>query len=461
MTESDNLVNELKKQKPDLTTEAIQMAVKKKMETVGSGYLTEQGAIHLVAADYKLDLHQVSQVTIGTLLVGSKQITLDARLISSSLPKEFERKDGTKFTLRSMVVYDNTGIASVKIWEESIPLDESSLIPGALLRLTNAFVKKDFDDTNSLHIGTGGVVEILKQDSDIVSIESKIVDISSIKAETAHVIISGIADGISTMNYTNSKTGKPSTALRLRLRGSDGVSMRAVLWGKDETMIPKVISPDNKAILYDVRVKMGNQNALEIHGNDATRIVISGKSSVDDMTLRLLSISKGRNGALLSLAIDEKKKLFTITDTSAKMSTFAINDVITCIPSTMRGNRLTVDSDSYIGKSDANLPNISDVRTRIDDLVLDNDYCIEAIVLKINDTREIQTRAGDSIQLSEMLVEDDTGQIWVKGWRDQSKLIGDIALGSVISILGGTVRPGLEGKKDFVLNAFSAITIKN
>ena len=54
---------------------------------------------------------------------------------------------------------------------------------------------------------------------------------------------------------------------------------------------------------------------------------------------------------------------------------------------------------------------------------VDESYCIEAIILKIPERREVQTKSGELIALSEMFVEDDTGQIWVKGWRNQARLI--------------------------------------
>ena len=51
---------------------------------------------------------------------------------------------------------------------------------------------------------------------------------------------------------------------------------------------------------------------------------------------------------------------------------------------------------------------------KINDIKIDASYCIEAIVLKVPERREVQTKSGESIALSEMFVEDDTGQIWVK-----------------------------------------------
>ncbi len=75
--------------------------------------------------------------------------------------------------------------------------------------------------------------------------------------------------------------------------------------------------------------------------------------------------------------------------------------------------------------------------------------------------REVQTKSGESILLSEMFVEDDTGQIWVKWWRNQARLIDKCAIGEIVSITGLNAKSGLEGRIELFLTAYSKITKKN
>ena len=53
-----------------------------------------------------------------------------------------------------------------------------------------------------------------------------------------------------------------------------------------------------------------------------------------------------------------------------------------------------------------------------------NDYSVEAIVLKAPERKDIQTKSGENIQLSEMFVEDDSGQVWIKAMETTSRLDG-------------------------------------
>ena len=75
--------------------------------------------------------------------------------------------------------------------------------------------------------------------------------------------------------------------------------------------------------------------------------------------------------------------------------------------------------------------------------------------------QEIQTKNGEQITLSEMFVEDDSGQIWIKGWRQQADLLDNYSLGDIISVLGVNAKAGLEGKIELFLKQYSKIEKKN
>ena len=60
-----------------------------------------------------------------------------------------------------------------------------------------------------------------------------------------------------------------------------------------------------------------------------------------------------------------------------------------------------------------------------------------------------------------MFVEDDSGQIWIKGWRQQADLLDNYSLGDIISVLGVNAKAGLEGKVELFLKQYSKIEKKN
>ena len=464
MSEFEELISKLLEKVPELSRSVIEERINEKKEKVGAGYLTDQGAIFLVAADLGVTLEQSqkAEVAIKDLYIGAKEVTLESRVLNISPTKQFTKKDGSSFSLRTITVYDNNSTASVKLWDEKANLPGiEELKPGDLIKIIKAYVKSDLTGAPTINIGSGASIETSQSESDIASIDSKIIDIGDTKEDQRDIIVSGtLGSAMSLLEFTNSK-GQPSKALKFRLKGKNKNLINVVLWGKDESILPKVITQDAKVKLFGVRTKTGMQG-LEIHGNDATIIEIDG-GEIEPVISRILSITITETGKNMIVAVDNKKNIFNISDFSNSTSICAEGDVTECMPSKIYGNSITLDNNSFVRKldNDESIPSLSQFRTKINEIKVNENYCIESIVLKIPELRNVQTKTGESIALSEMFVEDDTGQIWVKGWRNQARLIEKCELGEIISITGLNAKAGLEGRIELFLTAFSKITKKN
>jgi len=467
MSESQDLINKLLEQKSELTKEIIDQKIIEKKEKIGAGYLTDQGALFLIASDYGITLSesQKIEVSLKDLYAGAKEVSLETRILNISPTKQFSRKDGSTFDLRTMTVYDSDSTASVKLWDEKANLPGiENLKPGDLIKIIKAYVKSDLDGSPTINIGSGSNIETIDTESQIPMIDKITKDISELQEGQKDLVISGMIDGIiSGMQFTNSR-GQPGTALRMRLKGKDGSGMRVVLWGKDESLIPNMISQSANVKLLGVRVKSGNQG-LEIHGNEATIIEIEGGKETEPIIARILSIVTTETGKNMIIATDNQKNIYNISDFSDSTSICAEGDVIECMPSKVYGGSITLDENSFVRKldNDETIPSLSKIRTKITDVKVDENCCIECIVLKVPGRKEIQTKSGESISLSEMFVEDDSGQIWVKGWRNQAKLIDKCELGEIISITGLNTKLNNfgEGRIELFLTAHSKIIKKN
>jgi replication factor A1 len=84
--------------------------------------------------------------------------------------------------------------------------------------------------------------------------------------------------------------------------------MRVVLWGKNDSEIPKVVPAGTKARLIGVKAKM-NQQELEIHGNESTTLDIQTEKQVEPMVVRILSATTNENGQRMILGVDKQKQL--------------------------------------------------------------------------------------------------------------------------------------------------------
>ena len=95
-----------------------------------------------------------------------------------------------------------------------------------------------------------------------------------------------------------------------------------------------------------------------------------------------------------------------ISDSSNMLDSINIGDVIECMPSQVFGNSITINQDSFLRKieDDKSMPSLSSLRTKISEVKTGNDYCVEAIILKEPEKREVQTKTGETILLSEMFL---------------------------------------------------------
>jgi len=460
----EELLSKLLEAAPELSRSVIEDRIAEKKDKIGSGYLTDQGALFLVASDLGISLEQSQRIEIELkdLFVGAKEVTVESRILNMSPTKQFTKKDGTPFLLRTMTVYDSNSTVSVKLWDEKANLPGiEELKPGDLVKIIKAYVKSDLTGAPTINIGSGSTIEPVKRDSSIPTLDSITVDVGTAKEDQKDLVISGTINGaINLMEFTNSR-GQPSKALKFRIKGQNGNNLNVVLWGKDESILPRMIATNAKVRLLGVKTKNGNLG-LEIHGNDATVVEIEGNKDVGPVIIRIISVDDASSGEKIVLGIDKSKNLFRITDVSDQLVSFTNGSVIECMPSKVFGNTIRLDQDSFTRKiEDEDMPNVSDLRTKVSDIMEGNEYCIEAIILKAPDKRELQTKNGENIMLSEMFVEDDSGQIWVKGWREQANLLDNYTLGDIVSVLGVNAKAGLEGRIELFLKPYSKIFKKN
>ena len=464
MSEFEELLEKIQEQKPELTKQDIDDRIKQKIEKIGPGYLTDEGALFLIAKDLGISLKQTlkTEMSLKDIYVGAKDVSIESRVLNISPTKQFSRKDGSPFLLRTMTVYDNDSTVSVKLWDEKANLPGiEELKPGDLIKIIKAYIKSDLNGSPTINVGSGSNIESTNKESKIIAVDELTVDVSQVKENQSNLVVSGKIDGsITTLEFTN-RRGEPGKGLKMRLKGNDDATKGVVIWGKDESFLPKVIPQNAKVRLLGVRTKIGNQG-LEIHGNEATLIEIEGGKESEPVIVRIATMKRNDGGKTVAVGIDNKKNMVYLTDSSNMLDSINTGDVIECMPAQVFGNAVTINNNSFVRKiDDESIPQLSSLRTKISDIKSGNNYCVEAIILKEPEKREVQTKTGETILLSEMFVEDDSGQIWIKGWRNQAILLDGLSSGEIISVTAVNAKAGLEGRTELFLTPFSAVVKKN
>ena len=117
-----SLISQLLRQRPDLTRDSVMGLVEEKKKKVGGGYLTDQGALFLVASELGAALtynHPGVTRLADVAAADASSLNVVGRILSLSPPKSFTRKtDSKQGVLSRIIVYDDSSTMPVSLWDE-------------------------------------------------------------------------------------------------------------------------------------------------------------------------------------------------------------------------------------------------------------------------------------------------------------------------------------------------------
>ena len=131
-----------------LTENQLRLLIKEKKDKIGSGYLTDQGAIFLVASDLGVSLDHIasSDLMLKDLYIGANEITVVGRAFAIYPSRTYTRKDGSEGQYRRLVLYDSETFVKATLWDEKGELIEDLKIGAETnLRIVKGYVKSGLD----------------------------------------------------------------------------------------------------------------------------------------------------------------------------------------------------------------------------------------------------------------------------------------------------------------------------
>lgn len=465
------------KQLPEITAEEIRDLIDEKKRKIGAGYLTDQGALFLVASDLGIsfDSAQDVQTYIKDLYIGANDVNLIARIINVYPIKRYTRRDtNEEIQTRTLTIYDSFSSIKLRLWDNHVNFPENEkLKPGDIIKVSHGYVKSGLDNKPIINLGTRGILEKIKDDTDIPSIDQRTKNIEEIREPIENIVVTGyISSNPRISRYTNFRN-EPGKSLQVILSNEDkSRSLRSVIWNINEDKIPDIFISGSKIKLTGVRIKQGNPQysgeELEIHGDEATIIeIIDSEEKVEEGKVVILKIisNSNREDTLNEnyLAIDKNRNFVSVViDRKIINEEIIANTIIEGIPNKVFGNIFYfTDEDSFIRIIDdkyESFPDELELESKINNIqISDKPYIIEAIVLQSPNTSEITTKSGENVTVSDTLIGDDTGEIRLTGWREQTRLISKLVVGNRIKVIGAVAGMGRENKIEITLKGFSEI----
>jgi len=395
MYDFDALVTEVLRNKPEINRDSLMELVQEKKRTVGSGYLTDQGALFLIAGELGVKLQHMitADLTLKDLHIGANDITVVARVLAIYPVAEFKKKDGNGVgRYRRVNLFDSNGVGRLTIWEdneEAIKL--SGIAVDAPVRVVSAYVKQGLDGKPNLNLGKRGRIEAITDPS----IASKLASLSTLAKQVDQVQAGEVVFAVDGLAVTDSKRstftrrddGSTGSLTQFELKSSGDKATRVVVW--DGVDLPEVKS-GNSVRVTNLRQKNGRQGEAELHGDSATVIRMLGNS-------------------------DQTK-------------------------------------DSEMGYV-PHLVKVVDVAKH----VVSGSIDLEVMALSKGNVRDVNLKDGSTAKKGEVVLGDDTGEITAVAWDEASNVIGGIQAGEKLRIHGAIIQVSKMGAETLELSRSSKI----
>ena len=472
----NKMIEIILEEKEEITFEKLRDMIEEKKRKVGAGYLTDQGALFLVAADLgvSFDKANKSENSIKDLFVGARDISTIGRILSVHPIRSFLKRDSNQETKnRIIIIYDKESSIKIKLWDEFVNIPEQiGITIGDLVKISKGQVKSGMDGKPIINLSGNGTIEHLPDEKkhNIPTIEEITTAIDNLDTPKENLVITGIIKTDPKISGFTNIRGEHSKSLQFETTNeSNSRQIRTIIWNINEENIPKSLTSSQKIKLIGVKVKAGNPNYgngdLEIHGDEGTAIdFIDNEKTVDSYILRVISFNDNNNEDKINcIAVDESQKYYLV-NINKNLFDIEINqdDIIECFPTRILGNTIEISSqDSYIQviTEDKNIPLSSTLDTKIKNIeVSNNPYFIEAIILQSPNTMDINTKSGETVQVTDTIIGDDTGEIRLVAWRETSRELKNLNIGERIMVKAVAATTSREGKTELTLKPYSSIT---
>ena len=459
MYDFDELVGELLANRPELSREQILEKIEEKKRTVGAGYLTDQGALFLVAGELGVSLRKESassDMRIGDLYIGANDVTVIARVLGVYPVATYNKKDGGQGKYRRLALFDGKSTVRLTVWEEGLgQIEKSEIKPDSAVRVANGYVKQGLDGKPTLNLGKRGRLETLtdeKLSARLPSISSAVQKVPVLTKEEAFVALEGMVSSEPRYSEFVRSDGSEGSLFQFGLAREGGKEVRVVIWSP-------AARPDLKRgqriQVTNVRARKSNNGEFEIHGDSGSTVVVVPASPRSAYRVAATTSSQSAK-VLLVLG---KDRVVRFVEVGKGVEEPAQDDVIGVVPDETRGERIYCRSpDSIRQVDDESFPTLSQLATKLNEVKQEDAHIMtEVIALSHGNTDDVPLRDGTKAKKGELVVGDDTGEIKLVAWRELAGRVSGIHPGERLNLVGVETKSTKTGGWILQLSNFSVI----
>ena len=438
MYDFEALIGELLRQKPELSRDEVLGRVEEKKQTVGAGYLTDQGALFLVAGDLGVSLRKddaSSDMTIKDLYIGANDVTVVARVLAVYPEASYNKKDGGKGRYRRLTLFDGKSSVRLTSWEESLEhIAKLGLEVDTPVRVANAYVKQGLDGRPNLNLGKRGKMEVLadgKITSKLPTISAVVQKLPSLTKEEPFIALDCVISSEPRYSEFVRSDGSEGSLFQFGVARDGGKETRVVIWSPTER--PE-LKRGQRVKITSVRARRSNSGDFEIHGDAGSAIVLG--PAVEKLLLRVVATSSSQSAkVVLGAGRDRKVKFIELGKGVREPSQ---NDVIAVIPDETADGKIYCRSQRSVEVlEDDSFPRLEGLATKLQEVnEEDAQIMVEVIALSHGSVDDVPLRAGTTVKKVELVLGDDTSEMKLVAWRDLSGRVSGIQPGERLRLVG-------------------------
>ena len=465
MYDFDTLVEEVLRSKPELNRQGLMERIEEKKNVVGSGYLTDQGALFLIAGELGVRLERIASTDLALkdLYIGANDITVVARVLAIYPTNEFTKKDNAKGRYRRIVLFDASNVVRLTLWDERVEdVERSGIEVDTPVRIVSGYVKQGLDGKPNLNLGRRGRIEKIED----VELTSKLDGIEKLarrldKLEEDRQIIALEATLTSEPKRSDftRPDGSAGSLLQFKVSDDRGKDERRIaIWNPSAS--PPNIKIGGQVRITNLRARKTPQGEPELHG-DTGSIITSLEPKTQTRRFRVVFAELGVVPKLL--VVDEGRRVYQLElldDGAADAKSVQVGDKVRVAPDEDLKEKLVCRSAGSFGVSDTSdgMPGLPDLGVKIDELKgCSWPVMVESIALSRGGIQEVHMKDGSVVKKGEIVIGDDTAEVKLVAWREQAAKVAGIEPGERVRVVGATPQMSKMGILTLQMSNFSRI----
>lgn len=438
MYDFETLLKELLQSRPELTREEALRRIEEKKRTVGAGYLTDQGALFLVAGELGVSLRRddaSADLSLKDLYIGANDITTVARILGVYPEATFNKRAGGTGRYKRFVLFDGKDSVRLTVWEEGLEqVGGLGLGVDTPVRVSNGYVKQGLDGKPNLNLGKRGKIEVLTESAivaNLPSISARVRKLPELTKEEPFIALDCVVTLEPRYSEFVRSDGSEGSLFQFGVAGEGGKETRVVIWSPAAR--PE-LKRGQRIRVVNVKSRRSNNGGFEVHGDAGSTILLDFPS--ERVGLRVVGVTSSQSAKMLLCLGRDKKVRFVEVGREAREP--ARDDVIGVVPDETGDRRLlcrTPDSIRILNGSD--FPSTDELATKLQGAKEeDAQIMVEVIALSNGTVDDVKLRDGNSVKKGELMVGDDTGEVKIVAWRELSGRVSGIQPGERLRLVG-------------------------